>query len=371
MEQSKIILLDLVSPYPAHTEEQDKNALPSEFRLLKYGTNRAFKIGEGHKEFEFSKQDASRLMANYIDAGKDIPIDWEHQMLNGEMGGYKPAAGWFKLGLKEDGIYATDINWMPKAQEALKSREYRYFSPAMHYDEDGKMDLMLPAALTNLPALKDINALMNSSITKSLIQKDKTMSDESKIEMLAATEALSAMKAEKAKMEAEITDMKVDMLLDKAVGEGKLTPAKKDELKKQVGVLGLSGLAIVLDHMEAKVARTPIQEPSHVKQEVKGTADELTLDEKKMAQMVGVSFEAFSAQKKITMARINVARGMTDVAASKTPILACSIDNTKSKALSNQPLGIGSFSAGRGSMNLKSGAINMAFSCKKPGEDKE
>jgi phage I-like protein len=356
-----IILLGLVSPYPnADTNE----ALPTEFRLLKYGANRAWKMDEGDKEIPFSKDDATRLMAGYLDAGKDIPIDWEHQSLNGEMGGYKPAAGWFKLGMKEDGIYATDVQWTPKAQEALKSREYRYFSPAMHYDDNGNMDLMLPCALTNLPALKDINALMNSIGVNN--KKDKTMSDETKTEMLAATESLSAMKAEKDKAEKELQDFKIESMLEKAVLQGKLTPAKKDTLKAQAHVLGLSGLSIVLDNLDAKVSSTRHEEPTH-KAEVKTDPNELTTIEKKLARSIGVSFEAFSAQKKITNERLMVSRGLTDVGYHKNELLSMTIDNTKSKEKAES---MAVLSAGRGSMKLKANIINLGYAVSKIDEEK-
>ena len=315
--QKNILIFDLTSPY-------QNDELPTEFRLFQFGVNKAYKLGDGDKEIAFCQDDAERLIAAYTEAGVDLLIDYEHQSLDG-LTGSKPAAGWIKsLETREDGLYATGVTWTPKAVEMLKSKEYRYFSPAVEYDDEGNMIRMLPSALTNLPALKGIKALMNSLIN---IEKDKPMANETKIETLDATEALSQvsqLKLEVEKLRKEKVEMEVNALLDKAVVEGRLAPAKRQEFFSQVETIGVNGLKFMLGQLPV-ITKASAQEPGNV-----AKIEELSDEEKKIAAMIGVSYEAFSAHKKVTAQRLATCKAVaneTDIR--KFPVL----DNTKAKEL--------------------------------------
>lgn len=117
---------------------------------------------------------------------------------------------------------------------------------------------MLPAALTNIPALEGINALMNSIITK-----DKPMSESDKtVETLAVNDAsaeLKAMKATIARLEKDKLELEVNSLLDKAISEGKLAPAKRAELFAQVEIMGIGGLKCVLSNLTPVLRQASVQ----------------------------------------------------------------------------------------------------------------
>lgn len=348
-----VYVFDLNSPYPG----TDK--LPDSFRLFAYGTNRAYKLGEGDKEIPFNQNDAQKLVAAFMDAGVDLLIDYEHQSLDGHTGP-KAAAGWIKaLEMRDDGLYATQVEWTPHAMEMLKAKEYRYFSPAVEYDESGEMCRMLPAALTNLPALKQINALMNNIITQA---KDKTMSDE-KVETLNAAEILSqakAMKEEIERLKKEKQDLEVNSILDKAVESGRLAPAKRAELFGMVETVGVNGLKMIVNAMP-----TVLPTPAAQAHSVETKTDELSAVEKQLARTIGVSFEQFAVEKKATVARLSVSKGLTDVAYSKNALLDRTIDDTKSKAEARK---LTVLSAARSSMNLTPDQVNLGYAVNKQGE---
>lgn len=347
-----VYLFELSSPY----QSKDESAPPTEFRMFKYGINGAYKMGEGDKEIPFDQADAQRLVAAFADAGVDLLIDYEHQSLDG-LTGPKAAAGWIKkLEMRDDGLYATQIEWTPRAEQMLMAREYRFFSPAVEYDDSGEMCRMLPAALTNLPALKQISALMNSIIA----EKDKPMSDE-KVETLNATEnfALRAKDEEIARLKKEKTELEVNTLLDKAVESGRLAPAKRAELFAMVETIGVNGLKMIINSMP-QVLPTPAVQATSAENK-----DELSAVEKQLARQIGVSFVAFAEQKKLTSLRLSASKGLTDVAYEKNALLSRTIDETASKENARKQL---TLSGARSSMKLVPDKVNLGYAVNKQGE---
>jgi phage I-like protein len=74
------------------------------------------------------------------------------------------SAGWFGLELRDGDLWATNVRWTPKATAHLEAGEYRYFSPLFNSDmQTGRIEKVLDVALTNTPALFDIDALVAAS----------------------------------------------------------------------------------------------------------------------------------------------------------------------------------------------------------------
>ena len=87
----------------------------------------------------------------------DIVVDYDHQSIFGAkdgVGGTAPAAGWIKeLQVRDGGIYGR-VEWTEKAAASIKAGEYKYLSPVIpHRKADGKIVIIVNAALTNTPAL--------------------------------------------------------------------------------------------------------------------------------------------------------------------------------------------------------------------------
>ncbi len=112
-------------------------------------------------------------------------IDYEHQTLRSvENGKPAPAAAWFhSLEWREDGLYATDVEWTAAAAAMIANKEYLYLSPVFTYDKQGRVTGLLHVALTNNPALDELPELQVAalsrlvSLTTSVTQEDSTMDE--------------------------------------------------------------------------------------------------------------------------------------------------------------------------------------------------
>jgi len=133
---------------------------PSEFRLFGQGVTPTTK-----GDVLFDDQAATDVMRGLADHGKTaLPVDYGHGMLSvittPDSG---KAAAWFKPTVRAGELWASDVQWTPKADEAIRAREYRYFSPAVWHDkETGRVSSLINVALTNLPATKGQQPLVAS-----------------------------------------------------------------------------------------------------------------------------------------------------------------------------------------------------------------
>ncbi|BBF84891.1 Mu-like prophage FluMu I protein [Aquitalea magnusonii] len=154
-------------------------------KLLPAGT---FRARDGRPaECPYWQLDAALAAALVIAAAQRqtrYVIDYEHQTLNSPVNGQPaPAAGWFgTLEWREDGLYATDVQWTARAAAMIDALEYRYLSPVFAYDKAGNVIALLHVALTNNPALDELPELQVAALSRlvsstSLIQEDTTMDE--------------------------------------------------------------------------------------------------------------------------------------------------------------------------------------------------
>lgn len=121
--------------------------------------------------FILTDEGAAEVMQRYVEHGTDLHFDYEHLSIEPEKNAnpeLAAAAGWFDLELRNDGLWAVNIRWTPRAERMLRSGEYRYISPAFHADEEGYIHELVNVALTNLPATDNLNALVAASMGKTL-----------------------------------------------------------------------------------------------------------------------------------------------------------------------------------------------------------
>jgi len=130
-----------------------------EFRIFPFG-----RVETTKGTFLFDEEAARRVMRAWMEYGNRLSIDYEHQALEPVSNGPVPAAGWFDLEVREDGLWAVNVEWTPRAMELLRNREYRYFSPAFYVDEDGRIVELINLALTNLPATKRMEPLVAKAV---------------------------------------------------------------------------------------------------------------------------------------------------------------------------------------------------------------
>lgn len=129
--------------------------LPGWLRLLPLGQ---VNLVDGRPPFEVDPESVADMVKAFGARGTDLVIDYEHQSLNG---GKAPAAGWIKdLEVREDGLWAQ-VEWTGQAEEYLRRREYRYFSPVLRLDPATRRPQeLMNMALTNVPAIQGISPLV-------------------------------------------------------------------------------------------------------------------------------------------------------------------------------------------------------------------
>ncbi len=151
--------LGLVDLFDGVQAGADAKAPPSEFRIFKRGVNASVK-----GEFLFDDQAAEMVMAAFAEHGVELTIDYDHHTLLTGSGVKAISAGWFGLELRDGELWACNVRWTPAATAHLEAGEYRYQSPLFNSDmQTGRIEKVLDVALTNTPALFDIDALVAAS----------------------------------------------------------------------------------------------------------------------------------------------------------------------------------------------------------------
>lgn len=137
------------------TFEFPQGAPPGEFRIFPFG-----QVETTKGVFLFDQASSASVLSRWQEYGNRLSIDYEHQALEPVSNGPVPAAGWFDLELRGDGLWAVNVEWTERAQALLAGREYRYFSPAFYADEKGRIVELINLALTNIPATKRMQPLV-------------------------------------------------------------------------------------------------------------------------------------------------------------------------------------------------------------------
>lgn len=141
-------------------------------QILKVGTFNHDEYGT----FEITKETLLAFAENFKNRvrGIDIAVDYFHES-------DKIAAGWFRdLYLSEDGteLYAL-VDWTPKAQDMIKSRELRYVSADFQFNYQNNETLqsfgptLLGAGLTNRPVIKEMQPIILKEIDPSKQEPQK------------------------------------------------------------------------------------------------------------------------------------------------------------------------------------------------------
>jgi phage I-like protein len=308
---------------------------PKEFRIFPRGT---FTTRNHDRPFLFDEESARLVMEAARVWGNQFHVDYEHAALDpGERG--SPAAAWFDLEVRDDGLWAINVQWTEHATKALASREYRYFSPVWNFDEKtGRVLQLLNIALTNLPATDHMVPLAASqrhqqnqeqAPMKTLLAALKLSESATEAEALAALsrvqelqtavssltgkatpaevvgtlqafkashEALAQARQELEALRAEKEKVELEKVIEEGLKAGKLTQAMLEWARKQ-GVAELRAYLAVAH----RVIPTPAKPP---KGEGKGgenqeeAALEVTEADRHMAHLTGTDLKLIAASRK-------------------------------------------------------------------------
>lgn len=181
---------------------------PLVLRLFRYGENASEK-----GVFVFNEVSAESVIAEYLAHGKALCFDYNHGMAyDNPTHEQAVAAGEFTPGvvLDEAGkpeLWAVDVKWTERARAFIEGHEYKFFSPLFEH-QDGVVMRLINCALTNLPALNDLNTLMAASITASaeetqMLPEKEAEKEELKAALCIKEEELKALRAKLEAMEDE------------------------------------------------------------------------------------------------------------------------------------------------------------------------
>ncbi len=268
------------------------NSVPSEFRIFAFGTTDTTKGA-----YAFDADSAAAVLAAAQEYGNRLTLDYEHQALS-DPPIEAPSAGTYALEMRADGMWATDVRWTPKASAYLANKEYLYFSPAFVKDDEGRPARLLNVALTNLPATKNMQALVAAKLNTeapmkavfgalnlkesageaealsavvrltdehrkllTVIGKDNADEAVGYVTALKAKgEQFDALKVELEAAKASALAAEAESLLDEAVKDGRVAPAKRAEFETLHRECGIKALKVCLSALPK--ASAPALPPS-------------------------------------------------------------------------------------------------------------
>ncbi len=146
----------------ANSVIRDADGIPTALRLLDRGVNRSTK-----GDLIFNTSSAEKISKEAADWGNQYFFDYDHAIFDKDNTAPDKgkAAGWYDLEVRDDGLWAVNIEWTPPALEYLKNKEFKYFSPAFWYDTKTlEFDGYINTALTNYPARKNLEPLVLSGL---------------------------------------------------------------------------------------------------------------------------------------------------------------------------------------------------------------
>lgn len=154
-----------VAGAPAMVDNADGTAT-QRVRLLPMGTFTT--RGKGRFYVKDLAHAQAIVAASVAHAGdQDVPVDYDHQLVYGAVPGVgttAPASGWVNpatLSAEADGIYGN-VEWTKDAKLAIRRKKYKYLSPVIDHDPDGKVKTILIGALTAYPAIDGLTKLAAS-----------------------------------------------------------------------------------------------------------------------------------------------------------------------------------------------------------------
>lgn len=202
--------------------------------------------------------DPAAIVAAF-DPSAQLPLDWEHAThLRAPQGQDAPAAGWItELAVRDDGGVWGRVEWTDAGAEAVRSRGYRYYSPAYLLSEDRQTITRLASAgLTNQPNLR-LPALNQAALiqeTPSMLPRDITaplgLPEDATVEQAAAKIAALHTSLNQAQHQAQTPDLSrfapradLDAALNRAtVAETALQEVRAAQTKAEIDALIEQGL---------------------------------------------------------------------------------------------------------------------------------
>lgn len=150
---------------------REEIVLPTRVQLFSPGDNR----GADGVNAVYDPTRADEILAASLQTRSDIPIDISHLLLDqNSRAEDRRAVGWGKLVCDETGVWVVDIEWTPEGAELLRTRAFRYVSPAFYVGEDSCINRIVNFALTNNPATLGAEPIVREDSIRSSMEKPTT-----------------------------------------------------------------------------------------------------------------------------------------------------------------------------------------------------
>jgi phage I-like protein len=164
--------------FSADAVEKNADGIPVAWRLLKPGQSIAWKADKELK-LEFSDEKFDTIVSNFKSKNVRIPIDSNHavpalcrflgtaedeNLIMARLGSNALALGYGDVEKRPDGLWFANVEWSPLGQSILKAKAMKYFSPVIQGLKNQQLLRITSVALTNTPALNDIDSLAASSL---------------------------------------------------------------------------------------------------------------------------------------------------------------------------------------------------------------
>ncbi|WP_330168933.1 phage protease [Bartonella grahamii] len=212
-----------------------------------------------------------------------LVIDYEHGQHHRARNGLEaPASGWIEELAERDGAIWGRVKWTDMAAKKIVAREYRYLSPEFRHSKNGEILSLAGAGLVNRPALVMTALSHEHPLTPPLIPLvvSPTTLTEKMMDLTAIASALelaedakpaeilasiTTREKERVELNAQLTKAQEDLallqeeqkkatiesLLDKAIEEGKILPAAREEYR------ALCSLEGGMEHFKSLVEKLP------------------------------------------------------------------------------------------------------------------
>ncbi|MBB5074115.1 phage I-like protein [Bartonella callosciuri] len=248
-----------------------------------------------------------------------LVIDYEHGQHHRARNGLEaPASGWIEELAERDGAIWGRVKWTDMASKKIIAQEYRYLSPEFRHSKKGEILNLAGAGLVNRPALvmtalsreqpSPIITLTEKMMDLTAIASALSLAEDAKADEVLAT--LKAREKERVELCAQLTQAREDLallreeqknaaiesLLDKAIEEGKILPAVREEYR------ALCSLEGGMEHFKSLVEKLPalastsslevcalVQEPKLAPEEIALAARHYQEEQKKKGWDITIS----------------------------------------------------------------------------------
>ena len=243
--------------------QEQASKLPSRFRIFKHGLNTSLTNGDvlfDEAAYELTKQFYEKR------GQKRIAIDYEHKSTaKNKRAKDGRAAGWFTPEFTDEyELWASEIEWTKEAQAALADKQYAYYSPTF-YSKDKIVQGLICVALTNIPALDGLDQIIEANMTEEIneasidevseednanqsqsigrfevqvkelslqIELKDSQIQEYQLRVSEYETKVLELSNKLAEYEAKEKSNAIESVIEKAIIDGKLTPAQKIAAKK-------------------------------------------------------------------------------------------------------------------------------------------